>query len=83
MNETIFELKKLAECYATLRVFIEKFEKNLKKNLKKFLKISVKIFLSIFFVPTAFYGQFRVCLQKFGGSRPAGLGGDRHCTNRP
>jgi hypothetical protein len=28
-----------------------------------------------------FRSQFGVCLQKFGGSRPAGLGGDRDCTD--
>jgi hypothetical protein len=41
----------------------------------------VNFFFKFFFVPTAFYVQFGVCLQKFGGSRPAGLGGDKHGTN--
>jgi hypothetical protein len=33
------------------------------------------------FVSTAFHSQFRVCMQKLGVSRPAGLGGDREQTN--
>jgi hypothetical protein len=36
---------------------------------------------SIFFWLSKFHSQFGVCLQKFGGSRPAGLGGDRECTD--
>jgi hypothetical protein len=62
----------------------KKFSKKIftKKNFKKkILKISVNFFFKFFFVPTAFYVQFGVCLQKFGGSRPAGLGGDKHGTN--
>jgi hypothetical protein len=28
-----------------------------------------------------FRSQFGLCLQTFGGSKPAGLGGDRDCTD--
>jgi hypothetical protein len=30
---------------------------------------------------SVFRSQFGVCLQKLGGSRPAGLGGDINCTD--
>jgi hypothetical protein len=69
LNRNVFEFFKLAECYATLRVF--------KKNLKNIFLI----FFLQFFVPTAFHVEFGVCLQKYWGSRPACLGGDIHRTN--
>jgi hypothetical protein len=69
--------------YAALRVFMEKISKNSTKKIlrkKKNLKFSVNFFFN-FFCLTVFYVQFGACLRKFGGSRPAGLGGDRDCTN--
>jgi hypothetical protein len=63
----------LAECSTTLRVFIEKF-----KKLENFPWI---FFFSKIFWITALRMLQRVCLRKFGGSRPAGLGGDRHRTD--
>jgi hypothetical protein len=53
------------------------FKKNSKKNLKKKF---LKIFREFFWLST-FRSQFGVCLRKFGESRPAGLGGDRDCTD--
>jgi hypothetical protein len=53
----------------------------IKKIQKKNLKIFREIFFPIFFGLSRFHIQFRACLRKFGGSRPAGLGGDRECTD--
>jgi hypothetical protein len=49
-------LLKLAECYTTLRVFMDFF---------------CEFFVTIFLGLSVFRSQFGVCLQKFGGSRPA------------
>jgi hypothetical protein len=53
-------------------------QKNSKK--KSFDNFSWNFF-SIFFWLSWFHVKFGVCLRKFGGSRPAGLGGDRECTD--
>jgi hypothetical protein len=37
--------------------------------------------VNFFFGLLVFRSQFGGCLQKFGGSRPAGLGEDRDCTD--
>jgi hypothetical protein len=77
-------LHRFADCYANLRDFIEHFDKkNLtKKNFKKKnQKIFREIFFSIFFWLSRFHIQFGACLRKFGGARPAGLGGDRERTD--
>jgi hypothetical protein len=74
----------LAEYSATLRVFMENFEKISKNKISKiqfFLKIKFlkilknfrEIFFLHFFWQSTFHIQFGVCLRKFGGSRPAGL----------
>jgi hypothetical protein len=115
----LHKLSSIADSYATLRDFIEKFNKKKldKKKFQKnlFRKFSVKLFFQIFFgyrfsaanlgyacknlkkkfrnfsvnfffkffwaisVLQPFWGMR--CLQKFGGSWPAGLGGDRDCTD--
>jgi hypothetical protein len=53
-----------------------------KKNFtkKKFTKFSVNFFF-ILFCLSRFHIQFGACLRKIGGSRPAGLGGDRERTD--
>jgi hypothetical protein len=76
-------------CYAA-RFHKKNFKKISKKNFKK--KISKKNskkknskFLNIFrefFWLFIFRSQFGVCLQKFGWSRPAGLGEKGIRTNR-
>jgi hypothetical protein len=58
-------------------------KKNRQKNyFKKNSEIFREIFFSNFFWLSVLCSQFGVCLQKFGGSRPAGLGGDRDCTGQ-
>jgi hypothetical protein len=62
---------------------MEKFpKKNSPKHFKK--KNSKKKFQKK--IPKIFPKKTKLCLnsyalQKFGGSRPAGLGGDRECTD--
>jgi hypothetical protein len=56
-------------------VFIEKL------CLKKISKKKNSIIFFSFFWLSVFRSQFGACLPKFGLSRPAGLGGDRDCTN--
>jgi hypothetical protein len=67
-----------------LRVFIEKLclkKISKKKSPKKISKKKNSIFFFSFFWLSVFRSQFGACLPKFGLSRPAGLGGDRDCTN--
>jgi hypothetical protein len=52
----------------------QKFSVKENKNFRYFREIT-------FFWLSWFRSQFGVCLGKFRGSRPAGLGGDRECTN--
>jgi hypothetical protein len=62
-------LLSLAECSATLRVFMENFQKKSQKKSNNFFMNIFREFFGLFI----FRSQFDVCLQKFGGSRPAGL----------
>jgi hypothetical protein len=80
-----FFLKLLAESYVTLRVLMEKVCKNNRQkkfHQKKIQKKFQKNFSDFFFWLSWFHSQFGVCLQKFGVSRPAGLGGDRLRTEQ-
>jgi hypothetical protein len=54
-----------------------------KKNFtkKNFTKFFVHFFFQIFFWLSRFHIIFGACLPKFGGSRPASLGGDRERTD--
>jgi hypothetical protein len=52
-----------------------------KKHLKYFFKKKFRDFFLHFLGLSVIPSQFGVCLQTFWGSRPAGLGGDRDCTN--
>jgi hypothetical protein len=46
-----------------------------------FWKFSENFFFQNYFGLSRFHIQYGACLRNFGGSRPAGLGGDRECTD--
>jgi hypothetical protein len=73
---------------ATLRVFIKKIcTKNRQKKLTQFFffffrKKSVKLFFNIFLAIGVQQPIWGIPAKIWGVSRPAGLGGDRDCTDR-